>query len=196
MENEKPKRLTKFKFLFTKCFPSKLPKYSECEHHMVSFHEKNFAMQSAKEFLKFVDSSPSPFHAVEQSIKKLIAQGYTEIQEQDKWQLKNSGKYFFTRNRSAVVAFNVGKEYKQGNGFAILGAHTDSPCLKVKPKSKKDKFGYKQVGVELYGGGLWHTWFDRDLGLAGRVLVEKNGVFEHSLVNIVSITFDESKRKT
>lgn len=155
-------------------------------------------MQTAKDFLKFVDASPSPFHAVEQSVKKLIAQGYSEIQEQDKWNLSKGGKYYFTRNKSAVVALNIGNQYKQGNGFAILGAHTDSPCLKVaifnkvKPKSKKDKFGYKQVGVELYGGGLWHTWFDRDLGLAGRVLVEKNGVFEHSLVNIVSrYCFDE-----
>jgi aspartyl aminopeptidase len=142
-------------------------------------------MQAAKDFLKFVDASPSPFHAVESTIKKLISAGFIEIFEQDSWKnLKANGKYFYTRNKSAIMAFTIGGKYKVGNGFSIVGAHTDSPCLKVKPISKREKFGYKQVGVEVYGGGLWHTWFDRDLGLAGRVIVEKDGNFLHKLVNI------------
>ncbi|KAJ2993205.1 hypothetical protein HDV02_002580 [Globomyces sp. JEL0801] len=148
-----------------------------------------------KEFLRFVDASPSPFHAVESSIQRLVKAGFQEIQEENSWDnLKPNGKYFFTRNRSAIVSFVIGGKWKQGNGFSIVGAHTDSPCLKVKPRSKRDKLGYKQgisadilnypVGVEIYGGGLWHTWFDRDLSLAGRVLIESNGIFEHKLVKI------------
>lgn len=138
----------------------------------------------AKEFLKFVDASPSPFHAVDQASKRLIQAGFKEILEEQQWDLVNGGKYFYTRNKSAIMAFTVGGKYSQSNGFSIIGAHTDSPCLKVKPISKRAKFGYLQVGVEIYGGGLWHTWFDRDLSLAGRVLVQNGNQFEHRLVKI------------
>ncbi|KAI8803223.1 peptidase M18 [Cladochytrium replicatum] len=139
---------------------------------------------SATDFLDFVDASPSPFHAVEESRKRLLSAGFTELRERDSWSLVPGGKYFFTRNKSSITAFAVGGKYAHGNGFSIVGAHTDSPCLKVKPRSKKEKSGYLQVGVELYGGGLWNTWFDRDLGIAGRVVIQNGDKFEHRLVRI------------
>ncbi|KAF9279314.1 hypothetical protein BGZ68_007995 [Mortierella alpina] len=141
----------------------------------------------AQDFLHFVNQAQSPFHATEQAVLRLRKAGFQEIKEKDNWngQLKRNGKYFFTRNKSAVIAFAVGGKYKPGNGFSAIGAHTDSPCLKVKPVSKKEKLGYLQVGVQLYGGGLWHTWFDRDLSVAGRVVVETDDKkLENRLVRI------------
>nr|AME15511.1 aspartyl aminopeptidase [Actinomucor elegans] len=144
--------------------------------------------QEAQDFIEFVNQSPSPFHATHEAAKILKAAGYTEIKERDSWNeglIQREGKYYFTRNGSAIIAFHVGGKYNPGNGFSIVGAHTDSPCLKVKPVSKKDKSGYLEVGVQLYGGGIWHTWFDRDLSVAGRVLIEhEDGTFKHTLVKV------------
>ncbi|KAI9476156.1 MAG: peptidase M18 [Benjaminiella poitrasii] len=144
--------------------------------------------KEAEDFVEFVNNSPSPFHATFEAAKLLKAAGFKEIKERDSWNdglIERQGKYYFTRNGSAIIAFQVGGKYNPGNGFSILGAHTDSPCLKVKPISKKEKSGYLEVGVQLYGGGIWHTWFDRDLSVAGRVVVEQqDGTFKHTLVKV------------
>ena len=108
-------------------------------------------------------------------------------QERDSWSttLQPGGKYYLTRNASTIVAFAIGTAWEPGNPVAMVGAHTDSPCLRIKPVSKRTADGFLQVGVETYGGGMWHTWFDRDLSVAGRAMVKgKDGTMEQRLVRV------------
>lgn len=143
--------------------------------------------KAALDFLDFVNASPTPYHAVHQAVVRLEKAGFAPIRERDNWSstLKPGGKYYMTRNGSTIVAFAIGAQWRPGNPIAMLGAHTDSPCLRVKPVSKKSGVGFLQVGVETYGGGIWHSWFDRDLSLAGRVLVrDGKGNFVQKLVKI------------
>lgn len=86
----------------------------------------------------FLDASPEPFHVVQTCIKRLTDKGFVELNEKDLWRrnkmVRRGGKYFFTRNGSTFCAFVVGEKYESGSGFKIIGAHTDSPNLKLKPK--------------------------------------------------------------
>ena len=110
-------------------------------------------LTSAKGLIDFIHASPSPYHVVDVCRKRLIGAGFTELSEKQSWNVIKGGKYFLTRNQSTLVAFTVGEKYEAGNGFSIIGAHTDSPCLKLKPRSKRVKSGYLSVGVQCYGGG-------------------------------------------
>ncbi|KAK2971379.1 hypothetical protein RJ640_030345 [Escallonia rubra] len=149
--------------------------------------EQMDANSVAADLIGFLNASPTAFHAVDEAKRMLKISGYEQVFEREEWSLQPGKKYFFTRNYSTIVAFAVGKKYVAGNGFFIIGAHTDSPCLKLKPASKVSKGGYLEVGVQTYGGGLWHTWFDRDLAVAGRMII-KDGkddlTYLHRLVRI------------
>lgn len=121
--------------------------------------------------MQFVNKAISPFHAVFESKLLLQNSGFQELSELDNWDLKKGGKYYFTRNQSTVVAFTVGAHFDANStGFKIIGAHTDSPCLRLAPISKLKTGDFRQTCVCTYGGGLFHTWFDRDLIVGGKVL--------------------------
>ena len=130
-------------------------------------------LKSATSFVSFLKRSCSCFHVVKNCCEELSSAGFQRLCEKSNWpsSVHPLGKYFITRNESAVIAFAVGGQYKAGNGFSIVAAHTDSPYLKLKPVSKIESNGYCQLGVETYGGGIWSSWLDRDLGLAGRIMV-------------------------
>lgn len=115
----------------------------------------------------FLDASPTPFHATSNLADRLTDVGFTRINESDAWQLKAGDGYFLVRNGSSILAWRQVDDFS--GGFRMVGAHTDSPCLKVKPAPELQSKGYLQLGVEVYGGVLLNPWFDRDLSLAGRV---------------------------
>ncbi|XP_076946982.1 putative aspartyl aminopeptidase [Bidens hawaiensis] len=137
------------------------------------------------DLLDYLNESWTQFHATAEAKRQLIAAGFHLLSENDDWELKPGGRYFFTRNMSCLVAFAIGEKYSVGNGFHVIAAHMDSPCLKLKPKSALSKSNYLMVNVQTYGGGLWHTWFDRDLSVAGRVILRVgDGSFQHKLVKV------------
>ncbi|MFT5421556.1 MAG: aspartyl aminopeptidase [Candidatus Endobugula sp.] len=119
--------------------------------------------------LAFIDASPTPFHATQTMAKQLLQAGFIELLEHEAWSLEAGKGYFITRNRSSIIAFTYAPEAFLEEGIRMVGAHTDSPCLKVKPNPEIHQQGYFQLGVEVYGGALLSPWFDRDLSLAGRV---------------------------
>ncbi len=136
------------------------------------------------EMLDFIGSAPTPFHAVEQMTLRLKQQGFEQLYEADEWQLQPGGRYYVVRNGSSLIAFIQGENDPLEHGMRMLGAHTDSPCLRVKPQPEICKKGYLQLGVEVYGGALLNPWFDRDLSLAGRLtFVNEEGEIESRLID-------------
>lgn len=119
--------------------------------------------------LDFLHTSPTPFHATKNIATQLLAAGFIPLYEGDTWQLEPGKRYLVTRNDSSIIAFVYGKSPLLDSGIRMLGAHTDSPCLKVKPRAELNRRGYFQLGVEVYGGALLAPWYDRDLSMAGRV---------------------------
>lgn len=130
----------------------------------------------------FIQSSPTPFHAARSLAERLQAAGYQELDERDEWTLADGGRYFVLRNQSSLIAFSLGQSNALRNGIRMIGAHTDSPCLRVKPQPELTRHGLWQLGVEVYGGALLAPWFDRDLSLAGRVTCRDSGGQLHNLL--------------
>ncbi len=133
------------------------------------------------ELLNFIDRSVTPFHAVDEMKKSLKENQFCELDECSVWELEEGINYFVTRNDSSIVAFT----YPLGQKCTVVGAHTDSPNLRLKPNPVTRVAGVVRLGVEPYGGVLLAPWFDRDLSLAGRIVyVNALGVRHSKLINI------------
>ncbi len=137
------------------------------------------------DLLAFLGASPTPFHAVASATERLAAAGFQSIGETDPWTDLRPGRYTFAHGGSSVFAFVI-PEGKRISGFRIVGAHTDSPNLRLKPNAEYKKEGYAQLGVEVYGGVLLNSWLDRDLSLAGRVYVREGDRIETRLVRFTT----------
>ena len=124
-----------------------------------------------QDLLEYIDSSPTPFHAVAETVTRLDACGYLPLDEAEPWDVGPGDKVYVVRGGGSIAAFHLGSAPPGEAGFHLVGAHTDSPNLRVKPNPELQQSGYGQLGVEPYGGVLLHTWLDRDLSIAGRALL-------------------------
>lgn len=138
----------------------------------------------SRDLIHFIAKSPSPFHAVRGIKAALLYAGFTEIREEDTWQIEKGGKYVVTRNGSALMAFTVPEEGAEA--FHITASHCDSPAFKIKENPEIADGPYVKLNVEGYGGMIMSTWLDRPLSVAGRLLVTENGHLAEKLVAIDS----------
>lgn len=132
----------------------------------------------ANDLIDFIHASPSRFHVVESIRDVLLSQGFSELKLDERWQIapraqESSGKYFFTRGDSAIIAVVVGDGEIEEEGFRLIGVHTDSPSFRIKPSPEMVvEKTYLKLNTETYGGPILNTWLDRPLSVAGRVLLK------------------------
>ncbi len=136
----------------------------------------------AQDLLNFIDASPSPWHAVQSITQRLQAQGFVQLQEKLRWKLA-SGKGYYVVRGASLIAFRIGQQALSETGFRMVGAHTDSPGLRLKTYAAQASDGMVRLGVEIYGGPILATFTDRDLSLAGRVNVRTAQGFETRLIS-------------
>ncbi len=140
------------------------------------------SIEFCNDLIKFIDESPLNYFAVENAKNILIDNGFRELKENERWEIEKEGKYFISRNGTALIAFTVGKDLTKG--FDIIGSHTDSPTFKIKSNPELTKHNYLRFNIEPYGGMIYNTWLDRTLSLAGKVTFNRDGKIEDALVNI------------
>lgn len=133
----------------------------------------HFDREHTDDLMAFVAASPSPYHAVASAAERLAKAGFTQVAEADAWSGESGGRYVV--RGGAIIAWFVPEGAPPETPFRIVGTHTDSPNLRVKPKPDSGAYGWRQVAVEIYGGPLVNSWFDRDLGLSGRLALRDGG---------------------
>lgn len=132
-----------------------------------------------------LEKGVSPFHVVEASEQELKEAGFQSLSMNSKWEIKAGNKYYVNHHGTTLIAFTIGEEYKKGDSIRIAAAHTDFPCLRIKPNPQVNAGGYGQLNVEVYGGAILNTWLDRPLSVAGQVAVRGKDAFhpERKLVD-------------
>ncbi len=137
-------------------------------------------MNNYADLAAFLNASPVNFWAVNTTVEHLRAAGFAELDMRHKWALSPGGKYYVTKNDSAVFAFVVGQG-DAADGFKIISAHSDSPCFRIKPNCEVVCDGnIVKLNTEVYGGPILYTWFDRPLSIAGRVILRSDDLLNPS----------------
>lgn len=131
----------------------------------------------AKDFLNFSYKSPSAFLTIENAVKILDDFGYSKLDIKDSWELKKNQKYYLTINDTSFFAFKTSSKDINETFFKIVGSHTDSPSIKIKPSPEIIENDYLKLNVEIYGGPILNTWLDRPLGISGRVYTKSENAF-------------------
>ncbi|MBE8215331.1 MAG: M18 family aminopeptidase [Endozoicomonadaceae bacterium] len=139
--------------------------------------------QINNDLLAFLKTSPTPYHATDNIKNMLIKQGFIVLHETDSWIIKPNTGYIVIRHSSSIIAFTTGDMQFEKQGFRMIGAHTDSPCLKIRPHADYIKNQAIQLGVEVYGGALLSPWFDRDLSIAGQITWHQNNQIYQTLID-------------
>jgi len=152
----------------------------EIQKNFIEMEVKSFA----REVIEFIDESPSTYHVVKNCSDILDENGFERIMPREKWEIKRGGKYFLKKSSSTIIAFTVGEDFDVKNGFKIFGAHTDSPCFRIKPNPEIVTENVVRLNTEVYGGPILSTWFDRPLSIAGRVIVKGENSFFPRTVKI------------
>ena len=152
----------------------------EIQKNFIEMEVKSFA----REVIEFIDESPSTYHVVKNCSDILDENGFERIMPREKWEIKKGGKYFLKKSSSTIIAFTVGEDFDVKNGFKIFGAHTDSPCFRIKPNPEIITENVVRLNTEVYGGPILSTWFDRPLSIAGRVIVKGENSFFPRTVKI------------
>lgn len=148
------------------------------EKNLIYVGRDNNYMNNAQELLDFINKGKTAFQSTYEIKNILDKQGYTEIKEEDKWELKKGGKHYIIKNNSALIAFEIGNGDIEKDGFRLIGAHTDSPGFRIKPNPEMKVEGhYVKLNTEVYGGPILSTWFDRPLSIAGRVTLKGENPF-------------------
>lgn len=143
---------------------------------------KNNSNSEAKECLRFIDKSVSPYHVVENMEERLIAQGFVELNEKEVYDIRHGKSYYVKRNDSSLIAFKIPKG--EMRGFHIMASHSDSPSFKVKANAIQSDGQYQKLNVEPYGGMIHATWLDRCLSVAGRIVCQDKEGIRTKTVNI------------
>ena len=142
------------------------------------------AQQQVQHLLDFIDASPSPWHVIKSVEAQLASFNFKKLDETLSWSLESGGRYYVVRDESSVIIFVLGQKPLVETGFKMIGAHTDSPGLRIKPNAATGVDGLLRLGVEIYGGPILATFTDRDLSLAGRVnYKDTNNNIVSSLIN-------------
>ena len=142
------------------------------------------AQQQVQHLLDFIDASPSPWHVIKSVEAQLASFNFKKLDETLSWSLESGGRYYVVRDESSVIIFVLGQKPLVETGFKMIGAHTDSPGLRIKPNAATGVDGLLRLGVEIYGGPILATFTDRDFSLAGRVnYKDTNNIIVSALIN-------------